>query len=283
MPAEKVSEKLVKACIDAYDAEFQRLIDKGETETEAQRHAISRSFEIGIDTFGIDKAVETWKAIQSAHTQRKSGVLIDAETILAVTSANQSWNKSSGHAFEQSFCIQVNRLFSKIEDLNISFRIQAKITSAYKLKQLGNAKRDLNTLKAWLDSSAFDVYATLKEPEDEYERVFGCVQCKTSIRDRVTRDREPSLQAMRAFFWSSAVVVDGDFLKLPKFEAMVNGGSADFPKNGWHAMYSYAGCETKDRVINLQSKFHPLVDDSVKAARDWLDNRQWLDENWKAK
>jgi len=53
---------------------------------------------------------------------------------------------------------------------------------------------------------------------------FGCVQSKTSIRDRVTRDREPSLQAMQSFFWSTAVVLDGDFLRLPKFVSMVNGG-----------------------------------------------------------
>ena len=40
---------------------------------------------------------------------------------------------------------------------------------------------------------------------------FGCVQCKTSIRDRVTRDREPSIHAMESYFWSVVFVLDGEY------------------------------------------------------------------------
>ena len=273
-------DRLVDTCVEFYDQEFSRLETAGESETDAQRHAISNSFERSIETFGIEYATECWRAIQSAHTARKSGIFIDSATIKAVTSANQSWNKSSGHAFEQSFCSQVNQKLDDAGQSQIRFRIQAEITNLFNRNLLGNEDRDLATLRPWLDSSAFDVYATLQR-QTESERVFGCIQCKTSIRDRVTRDREPSLQAMKAFFWSMAVVVDGDFLKLPKFEAMVNGGSKDFPKNGWHTMYSYAGCQTVDRVIVLNRNFSPLVENAVKAAQDWTSNRQWMDQDWK--
>jgi hypothetical protein len=35
---------------------------------------------------------------------------------------------------------------------------------------------------------------------------------------------------MNLYFWSIAVVIDGGFLNLPKFTAMVNGGTGDYNK-----------------------------------------------------
>ena len=49
-------------------------------------------------------------------------------------------------------------------------------------------------------------------------------------------DREPSIHAMQSFFGSVVFVLDGDFLRLPKFVSMINGGSEEFRENGWHGM-----------------------------------------------
>ena len=81
------------------------------------------------------------------------------------------------------------------------------------------------------------MYALVNHNENKY--CFGCIQSKTSIRDRVTRDREPSMGAMQSYFWSVAVTLDGDFFKLPLFRGMVNGGTDQYEKNGWHGMYVY--------------------------------------------
>ena len=55
----------------------------------------------------------------------------------------------------------------------------------------------------------------------------------------MTRDREPSMQAMQSFFWSTIIVLDGDFLKMPKFISMVNRGTTEHVENGWHGMYVF--------------------------------------------
>lgn len=96
-------EDLLKECVTLYDAAFSVFTADGMSETDAQRSAISSGFEQALKRFGLSNAKVLWQAIQSAHVKRKSGKLIDAETIAAVSSAVQSWAKSSGHAFEQTF------------------------------------------------------------------------------------------------------------------------------------------------------------------------------------
>ena len=100
-----------------------------------------------------------------------------------------------------------------------------------KAGELSNEPRDINWLKEQVRSGVFDLYAVI-EKDNGKKFCYGCIQSKTSIRDRVTRDREPSLQAMRSFFWSVIIVLDGDFLRLPKFIAMIDGGTSEYPNNG---------------------------------------------------
>ncbi len=53
------------------------------------------------------------------------------------------------------------------------------------------------------------------------------------IRDRVGRDRDFSIPVMEKHFWSVAVVLDGMYLSMPKFEHMVNGGGeTQYRENG---------------------------------------------------
>jgi len=265
-------KRIVDRCVELYTDIFNEMVVDAD-ETDAQRNAIARSFVDAISEFGVAHSTEVWRAIQSAHVKRKSGALIDADTISKVSSANQSWNKSSGHAFEQSFCVKVN---SSLIDTNVKFLLQRELSKAINSNEILNKSRDMDIINGWLQSSAFDVYSIIESGGGK-GTVFGCVQCKTSIRDRVTRDREPSLQAMSSHFWSAAVVVDGGFLQLPKFTAMVNGGSADYPKNGWHGMYSYSDADNNGRIFALNDELEPLVKHVITVSKDWQEERQWID------
>ncbi|WP_294619200.1 BsaWI family type II restriction enzyme [uncultured Roseovarius sp.] len=278
MPEEERQEQIIARCVELYDSEFAACERAGESETDAQRHAISKSFELAVGEFGVKDASFIWRAIDSAHVKRKSGALIEPEVIDGVRAASQSWNKSSGHAFEQSFCSVMNE---KLHNTNMRFLLQREISALIKNQCLLNKERDLASINGWNASSVFDVFVAQKEPNEELFEVFGCVQCKTSIRDRVTRDREPSTQAMNSFFWSIAVVIDGHFLKLPKFEHMVNGGSNDYPNNGWHGMYAFSNCSNVDRVFLLEDGLEPLIEHSKKAYRAFNSERQWLDADWR--
>ena len=276
MATSRKEEAITDTCVRLYGDYFASYSQEY-SEQEAQKRAISKSLVEALEKFGVERSSELWKAIQSAHVKRKSGALIDAEVIQKVSSANQSWNKSSGHAFEESFCNLVNE---KLGHTDIKFLLQREVTEAISLGNLENKARDKETIDSWLGSSAFDVYSAMANKDNEKITIFGCVQCKTSIRDRVTRDREPSLQAMNANFWSIAVVLDGGFLKLPKFNSMVNGGSSDYKTNGWHGMYSFSNCEQRERISLLNDEFEPLILSTLKAANQWLEERQWLDADW---
>ena len=126
----------------------------------------------------------------------------------------------------------------------------------------------------------FDLFAITTFNDKQF--CFGCVQCKTSIRDRVTRDREPSIHAMNSYFWSVVFVLDGEYLRNPKFQYMVNGGSKEFPTNGWHGMYDVSASFNIGRIYPLDLDFHLLRKHSEKAVSDWLQQRQWFNHEWKA-
>ena len=104
---------------------------------------------------------------------------------------------------------------------------------------MSNEPRDISWLKEQTKACIFDLYAVV-HTLDGKQFCFGCIQSKTSVRDRVTRDRETSIQAMRSFFWSTIIVLDGEYLRNPKFISMVNGGTAEYVEYGWHGMYVFS-------------------------------------------
>ena len=73
---------------------------EGEIETSAQKEAIKKATIEGIKQFPNVEASLIWRAVYETHVHRKSGIN-DADTIAKVISADQSWKKSSGHAFEE--------------------------------------------------------------------------------------------------------------------------------------------------------------------------------------
>ena len=243
---------------------------------EAQKTAIRIAITKALQKFPEEPVAELWNAIYRAHLFRKSGIS-NLETINKVISADQSWKKSSGHAFEEMI-----KEFAQLalHGTNIEVILQRDLNTLIKAKELANEPRDISWLREQIKSNIFDLYCVLNVDNKKY--CFGCVQAKTSIRDRVTRDREPSIHAMQSFFWSVVFVLDGDFLRLPKFISMINGGSDEFRENGWHGMYVFSAKEQIDRIYPLKMDFDTFKSHTLQAADQWQKRRQWFDGNWKA-
>lgn len=246
-------------------------------EAAAQKEAIKNATIEGVKHYPDAEASLIWRAVYEAHIHRKSGIN-DADTISKVISADQSWKKSSGHAFEELVKILGT---AALQDSGIEIMLQRDLNTLIKAQELNNEPRDISWLKEQIKASAFDLYTVVHTPDGK-QFCYGCIQSKTSIRDRVTRDREPSMQAMQSFFWSTIIVLDGDFLKTPKFISMVNGGMAEHVENGWHGMYVFSEQHSQDRIYSINLKFNNFKEHAVTAANYWLTQRQWFNAKWRA-
>ena len=280
-----------KFCLKAYQSAYTTNLKKlkkahgdkpvseaaaDEFDREAQKAAIRIAITKALQTFPEEPVAELWSAIYRAHLFRKSGIS-DLATIQKVISADQSWKKSSGHAFEE----MVKELASlSLQGTYVEVILQRDLNTLIKAGELANEPRDISWLKEQIKANIFDLYCVLTMEGEKY--CFGCVQAKTSIRDRVTRDREPSIHAMQSFFWSVVFVLDGDFLRLPKFVSMINCGSEEFRENGWHGMYVLSEKEQCDRIYPLAMDFEVFKCHTLQAAEQWQKRRQWFDRNWKA-
>ena len=255
-----------------YLEKYNELVGVGEKEREAQKQAMKFAFEKSVTEFSQHCPSILWKAVHSAHVERKSGTELTIEQINGVISAEQSWKKSSGHAFEEFL---VSFYAPSLAQYGVEICLQRDVSNMISHQQLSNRPRDFKLIEAWLAEGVFDLYVVASANDQKY--IIGTMQAKTSIRDRVTRDREPAIQAIQGFFWATALVLDGEFLKMPKFQAMVNGGSKNFPHNGWHGMYVFSNLTVNDRIYR-QSQF---VSHCIQAKALWLSQRQEMDADWK--
>lgn len=246
-----------------------------EFEVAAQKEAIKQAIVKGLESFPGINAALIWKAIYETHVHHKSGI-DNAEIIHKVISADQSWKKSSGHAFEEMVVLLAS---AALADTDIEIILQRDLSKLIKADEICNEPRDISWLREQILGDVFDLYAVVTVGDKKF--CFGCIQCKTSIRDRVTRDREPSLRAMQSYFWSAAIVLDGDFLKLKKFKEMVNGGTSTQQANGWHGMYIFTNEETGDRIFHTDINFRVFKQHAIEAAKMWLTQRQWFTEDWR--
>ena len=248
-----------------------------EAERHAQKEAIKTAILKTMEKFPEVEPALIWRGIYETHVHHKSG-LDDYNTITKVIRADQSWRKSSGHAFEEMVKFLAN---VALDDSGIEILLQRDLNLLVKAGELANEPRDISWLKEQIKGSVFDLFAVYANDEGK-RYCFGCIQSKTSVRDRVTRDREPSRAAMQSFFWSAIVVLDGDFLKLPKFKAMVDGGTAEYPDNGWHGMYVFSDKYRGERIYPMHIGLEKFAEHAQKAAHYWCSQRQWFNKDWKA-
>ena len=288
--ASEIKQYCIQTYEELYKSEYDRLKSDALQRAKKQRCSDDKldKIEIAAQKFAIKQSIVTgmrkfpnhisllWHAIYEAHVFRKSGI-DDLNIIQEVVSADQSWKKSSGHAFEEMI---KDLATMAMGDLPIQFVLQRDLNLLIKAGEIVNEPRDISWLKEQIKGNIFDLFAITTVQDKKL--CFGCVQCKTSIRDRVTRDREPSIHAMSSYFWSIVFVLDGEYLRNPKFQYMVNGGSKEFPDNGWHGMYDVSASISLGRIYPLDIDFDILRRHSEKAVNDWLKQRQWFNHEWKA-
>lgn len=249
----------------------------------AQRKAIDTALVEGLLRFSPNVSEsELWDTIGMIHkinAANLSDFHVDeayhGPVIQRSLSAHQSWIKSSGHSFERYIsCIDD-------EDLRrneIRFILQSDLSKMIRANQLANTPEDIAGLKSW--GKDFDLYA-IQSVHGEVH-VFGCIQSKTSIRDRVGRDVTFSRNAMDALFWSAAVTLDGSFLNMPEFVHMVNGGGS-YSTNGWHGMYAMSGITASNgRIYKVDDALDVFVAHAVAAARQFIADRRGLSHQWRA-
>lgn len=250
-------------------------------ERDAQKLAMKETFKQALAEFSPQyESAVLWRAIYVAHLKRKAGITdlntIDEEIIAKVISADQSWKKASGHAFE-AFIGEIAN--PALQRHGIQFLLQRELSEMIHAGNIHNDETDMLWISQRIHTDVFDLYAISTWQEHNY--VFGCIQSKTSIRDRVTRDREPSRQAMDASFWSVAVALDGAFLALPKFQEMVNGGGEDYRDNGWHGLYVMSEQYTVDRIYPVDKTLALLVNHAKQASESFMRARLRFDSNWR--
>lgn len=281
-----MSQKLKKFCYETYEKTYieqcnklacNACIPKNNIEKAAQKGAIKHTIIAAMSKFKEVEPALIWKVIYEIHIHRKSGIA-DSDTIAKVISADQSWKKSSGHAFEEMIKLLGNNVLNKE---GIEIVLQKDLNTLIKANELNNEPRDISWSKEQIKSCVFDLYAIINKDNKKF--CYGCIQSKTSIRDRVTRDREPSIKAMKSFFWSTIIVLDGDFLNLPKFISMINGGTSEHEENGWHGLYVFSDKYTSGRIYSTDLDLLNFKEHAIEAANFWLTQRQWFNNSWKAK
>lgn len=249
----------------------------------AQRKAIDKALVEGLLRFSPDiSESEIWEAIGITHKINVAnlGDFNIAEehqesVIKRSLSAHQSWIKSSGHSFERYIS---NIDSDDLQRNEVRFILQSELTKMIKENRLANTTEDKAGLSSW--GKDFDLYAIQSIHGETH--VFGCIQSKTSIRDRVGRDVTFSRNAMDGLFWSAAVTLDGAFLNMPEFIHMVNGGGS-YSLNGWHGMYAMSGIqESNERIYKVDDSLNLFVDHAIAAARQFISDRRMLNHEWKA-
>mgnify|MGYP000009733163 FL=1 len=256
---------------------------KANARREAQRNAVDAAFVACLLRFypAIDEKT-IWSAIGKVHKLHliNLGELgidenLHQEIYDRCISAHQSWIKASGHSFER-FIANLNH--PSLVNNGIRFILQSELTALIKADALRNTPEDIRGLQGW--GKDFDLYAI--QTIFGNTRVFGCIQSKTSIRDRIGRDRAFSENAMDALCWSAAVTLDGDFLNMPEFIHMVNGGGS-YPTNSWHGMYAMSGIqEHNDRIYKTNEQLDMFINHAIQAANQFIADRRALNRNWKA-
>ena len=254
---------------------------KTEARRNAQRAAIDKAFLNSLVQFPDEDEEVIWALISIAHKLNLARLdefhLNQMQRLLVFercVSAHQSWNKASGHSFER-FISSINTPL--MEQNEIRFILKSEAIRMIKSGKMHNHPTDLHLIEEWNDN--FDLYAIQTNHGEAH--IFGCIQVKTSIRDRVGRDDQFSKNAMESNFWVAEAVLNGDFFNMPKYYAMVNGGSITYPENNWHGVYVMAGIASDGRIYK-DVTFETMATHAVIAAKCFGVNRASLSREWKA-
>ena len=172
-----MKDNCYKFCLSAYKNEYSRSLrelTKGykgrkvsekkqeDFDREAQKSAIRIAITKALQEFPEEPVADLWSAIYRAHLFRKSGIS-DMETISKVISADQSWKKSSGHAFEE----MVKELASlALHGTDVEVILQRDLNTLIKAGEVANEPRDISWLREQIKANVFDLYSILNIRRD---------------------------------------------------------------------------------------------------------------------
>lgn len=247
---------------------------------DAQKLAIDKAFLSSLAQFPeLDEEI-VWALIGAAHKFNLAHLeefhLDKVQRLITYercVSAQQSWNKASGHSFER-YISNINTPL--MQENEVRFILKSEAIKMIHSGKMFNHQKDIYLIEEWNDN--FDLYAI--QTNHGRTHIFGCIQVKTSIRDRVGRDDQFSKNAMANNFWVAEAVLNGGFFKLPKYYAMVNGGSLTYPENNWHGVYVMAGIESEGRIYKVDESFEKMAQHAVIAANFFGVNRGQLTRSW---
>ena len=136
-------------CIRAYQVFFKReyrlcgLNKIDDRRKHAQKAAIRKSSIMAIKKYPKIEPSNIWKTIYVAHVHSVSGIHEQAQ-IDKIISADNSWKKSSGHAFEEMIAELANLGLSQY---GLSLVLQKDLNNLLKLNKVKNEVRDISWLK----------------------------------------------------------------------------------------------------------------------------------------
>jgi len=181
----------------------------------------------------IETNEEALLNIEKIAKERVSG--LSQEQIVKAKKSDQKWLVMSGLAYERIVLKESNL---KLKDENIKIVNPNELKILISISKIKNNEKDLVFLSNWIKGETFDLFI-LKKVKKGFV-VFGVIQCKKSIRERVSRDREPSIGAMEKGFFSILIAMNGEGLgktNNTKSRQMINGNGNHFKKRGWHSAY----------------------------------------------
>lgn len=268
----------------------------------SRTQTIFQTFENLISRYPYAQPGHVWRIVAKAHVASyleaqniagKAGSLgIDEEIITELLfndsiistfeSAQQSWKRSSGIAWENFF--QDSFKPGKDEVNVVSSSSMGKLLKGGHINRITGEPTPLHVFdnqekKYFLNllaSKDFDLFILYYNSHLDSWRLFGLIQCKTSIRDRVKINSQTSVNAMNNRLWSILLALDPDeFLKGQYYE---------MAKTDWHGVYLLDNIDRVDGNIyrgqldNIQN----LINDHANQVISTLTVRpEVLNEIWR--
>lgn len=271
----------------AFEDEFQKTRGTVEEKSRAaQKVAINSTVLAAMEKYPNTSMNELWDAIKISYIVHKSS--FDVDTIRIIESTTQSWKSSSGKAFED---LVSSLITEELSEYSIIAVVQTDMKRLIDSDLILNDFDDINWFLDCIDNDDYDCYVLHKD-SDKYT-CFGVLQCKTTLRDRVTRDREPSITAMEKHnLWSTIFILNGEHLigkRSPsEFEYMVEGGGKKFPGVGFHSLYCFSNEDnlgqykgrTKSRLFFENLCLTDFKKHAILAYKMYRNQRHKFNRNW---
>lgn len=271
-----------------------------------RRETIFSTFQELLKKFPDENPGLIWRIVENAHVysylnnegidievfSKKYGIpadvleelLFDDELISSFDSAKQSWKRASGLAWENYF-----------EGTFVSGTDEIKVIGSSDMKKLllGNHINnregvpsplhffDVNQMEYFnslLNKKDFDLFLLFYSSYHKKWRLFGLVQCKTSIRDRIKINASTSIEAMNNHLWSILLALDPDnFLR---------GQYYDMAKANWHGVYFMEkDIHDDDNIIYgpLEHLQKTILEHANKVLQIITDKPEKIDSGWRIK